>query len=199
MVKKVLLVVLVLIVACLGYIATRPSTFRIERTATTSAPADVVYAQIADFHRWPQWSPWEDLDPAMTRTIEGSGTGSTYHWVGNDKVGEGRMTITDATPAERVQIKLEFLKPWTATNTTVFALAPDANNTRITWTMEGNNNFMAKTMDVFMNMDKMIGTDFEKGLTKLAAVSESEAAASGTASADTTGSVADTSVAAPRL
>jgi uncharacterized protein YndB with AHSA1/START domain len=183
--KKFLLVLLILVVAVLGFIATRPNTFHIERSATIAASSDSVFAKIADFHQWASWSPWEKLDPQMTKSYEGaaSGVGASYHWTGNDQVGEGRMTITEADPGHRVGIKLEFLKPWQATNNCTFALASEASGTRVTWTMDGNNNFMAKAMSTFMNMDRMVGGDFEKGLANLKTLTEAEAAPGDTASA----------------
>jgi uncharacterized protein YndB with AHSA1/START domain len=178
MVKKILGVLLLIVLGFVGFVATRPGTFHIERSTSIAAPAEVVYAQIADFHAWPAWSPWEHLDPQMQRTFDGapSGVGAIYSWTGNDKVGEGRMTITDAQPAQNLGIKLEFLKPWASTCTATFALTPAADGTQVTWKMDGKNDFMAKTMGVFMNMDKMIGADFEKGLAGLKSTAEAEAA-----------------------
>jgi len=178
-VKKVLLFLLFVVVGFAGFVATRPGTFHIERSTTVSAPAATIQAEIDDFHRWAAWSPWEGLDPAMKKTIEGpaSGVGATYHWVGNDKVGEGRMTVTGLEPAAKVDVRLEFMKPWKATNQTAFLLAPEGEGTRVTWTMDGTNDFMGKAMGVFMNMDKMIGADFEKGLASLKSVAETAAAA----------------------
>src|SRR5690349_22135526 len=124
MLTKILAGVAVVIVLLIGFIASRPSTFHIERSATISAPADVVFASINDFHRWPAWSPWEGMDPQMKKTYDGatSGAGSVYSWVGNDKVGEGRMTIMESRRPDLVSIKLEFLKPWQATNTCNFKI-----------------------------------------------------------------------------
>ena len=169
MFKKLLAVLLVALAGLAGFIASRPSGFRIARSRTLSAPPDVVYAHVSDFSKWPQWSPWEKLDPTMTRDIAGApaGTGATYYWKGNSEVGEGRMTITDTVPAKSVTIRLEFLKPFEATNTTVFEFAPSGTGTNVTWTMSGHNNFVSKVFCVFMNMDKMVGGDFERGLSNL--------------------------------
>lgn len=158
-----------------AFVARRPSAFRIVRSRTLAASPDAVFAQINDFHRWPGWSPWEKLDPNMTREISGpaSGPGATYYWKGNNKAGEGRMTITDSVPGRSVTIRLEFMKPWKATNTTRFDLQPSGSGTVVTWDMTGHNNFMAKAFTVFMDMDKMVGPDFERGLAGL------EAAAAG--------------------
>jgi uncharacterized protein YndB with AHSA1/START domain len=177
MMNKILMVLAVVVVILLGVIATRPATFHIERSASIAAPADIVYAQISDFHQWANWSPWDKLDPQLKRTFEGaaSGTGAGYSWIGNDKVGEGRMTITESKPSERVEIKLEFIKPYAATNKTEFTLKPSGSNTSVTWAMSGENGFMAKAMSLFMDMEKMIGPDFEKGLAGIKEISEADA------------------------
>ena len=176
--KKILMVLLVLIVAAVLFVATRPDTYRVERSAMVSAPPQVVFAQIDDFHRWAAWSPWEKLDPQMQKQFGGaaSGVGAEYHWSGNDKVGEGRMTITESQPTDRIAIKLEFLKPWASTSTASFTLAPEGEGTRVTWAMDGRHNFMSKAMCVFVSMDKMLGTDFERGLAGLGTVAAAEAA-----------------------
>ncbi|MGE0456122.1 MAG: SRPBCC family protein [Vicinamibacteria bacterium] len=168
-----LAVALVLVVAAfLAFVATRPSEFRITRSRTLAAPPEIVHAHVDDLQRWTAWSPWEKLDPGMKREFSGpaAGTGASYHWVGNKKVGEGRMTITASQPGRGVTLRLEFIKPWTATNTTQFDLTPSGKGTDVVWTMTGTNNFMAKAFCVFMNMDKMVGGDFEKGLAGLDAV-----------------------------
>ena len=164
------LVVLLLIVV----IALRPADFRIERSATMAAPATTIFPLVNDLHQWESWSPWAKLDPAMKLTFDGppSGTGSTYHWVGNKQVGEGRMTILESRPSDFLRIRLEFLKPFQATNTTEFTFQPEAGLTRVTWTMTGVNNFILKAFGLFMNMDKLIGRDFEKGLASMKIVAE---------------------------
>ena len=134
-----------------------------------AAPPAEVFAHVNDFHKWADWSPWEKLDPAMKKTFSGaaSGPGSVYEWTGNDQVGTGRMTLTDSTPSDLIRIKLEFLKPFEATNNTEFIFKPEGAGTKVTWNMAGNNNFMAKAAGLFMNMEKMVGGDFEKGLAQL--------------------------------
>jgi hypothetical protein len=173
MLKNILIALVVLILGFLGFVATRPNDYKVERSALVAAPPQVVYAEVADFHKWNAWSPWEHLDPNMKRNIEGpeSGTGAIYSWAGNEKAGEGRMTITEAEPAQRVGIKLEFIKPWASTSTTVFAFAPEGAGTRVNWTMTGKHDFMSKAMCVFMPMEKMVGPDFERGLASLDSVS----------------------------
>jgi hypothetical protein len=169
MLKKIALVLVLILVVLAGYVATRPADFRIVRSRTVVAPPEVVHAYVNDFHKWSEWSPWEKLDPAMKREYSGApaGTGAAYHWSGNNDVGEGHMTITDSRPAQSVTIRLEFLKPFAATNTTQFDFAPTGSGTNVTWAMNGHNNFMAKAFSAFMDMDKMVGTDFEKGLAGL--------------------------------
>jgi uncharacterized protein YndB with AHSA1/START domain len=161
-----------------AYVARRPAAFRISRSRTMAAPPEAVFAQINDFHRWQAWSPWEKLDPNMKKEFSGppSGPGASYYWSGNNKAGEGRMTITDSQPGRSVTLRLEFMKPWKATNTTRFDLQPSGGGTAVTWEMTGTNNFMAKAFTVFMDMDKMVGPDFEKGLAGLDAVASSTAA-----------------------
>lgn len=166
-------IALLLAVALLaGFIATRPSEFTIQRTRTLAAPPEVVHAYVNDFHKWAEWSPWEKIDPGMRREYEGAqaGPGASYHWVGNEEVGEGRMTITASTPPDSVTIRLEFMKPFPATNTAEFFIVAGGLGTDVTWAMSGRNNFVAKAFGLVMNMDKMVGTQFEKGLADLDAV-----------------------------
>ncbi len=149
------------------------STYTVERSTTVHADAERVFAELVDFRRWPRWSPWEDLDPAMRRTYAGpeEGIGSVYTWSGNRKAGEGRMEITDVRTPSRLVVDLQFLKPFRSHSTTVFTLEPaDAGTTRVTWTMTGSRTLAVRVMGVFTSMDKLVGGDFEKGLARLAAV-----------------------------
>jgi len=158
-------VVLLLIV-----ISTRPNTFKVQRSAKIGAPPEVVFPYLNDFHKWLDWSPWEKIDPNLNRTFTGAdnGTGAVYDWLGNKQVGQGRMTITDSKLNEHVIIKLEFIKPFPMTNKTTFKLTPVGGDaTNVDWIMEGNSNFMSKAFSLFMDFDKMIGKDFEKGLRQL--------------------------------
>ena len=175
----ILLVVLAVIASFLVYVATRPSAFRIERSAVVAAPPERLFAQVNDFHKWPGWSPWEQLDPTMKKTYEGAaaGPGAIYSWVGNPKVGEGRMTIESTTPPSLLKLKLEFIKPWQATNATTFSFDAEGGATKVTWAMEGTHTFTMKAFGVFMNMDKLVGRDFERGLANLKAVAEGGVAA----------------------
>jgi hypothetical protein len=174
MLTNILIGLAVLIVVFVIIVALRPANFSITRTAAISAPPPVVFALVNDFHRWRDWSPWENIDPALKRTYEGppAGEGAIYSWVGNNKVGEGRMTITESRPPDRLLIKLEFLKPFAATNTTEFIFQPQGDQTVVTWTMSGKNNFMTKAFGLVMNMDKMIGGQFEQGLAQMKTVAE---------------------------
>ena len=174
MFKRILLVVVVLIGALLAYAATRPDTFRVERATVIKAPPAKVFALIDDFHQWAGWSPWEKLDPAMKRTHSGAanGKGAVYAWEGNSDVGAGRMEILETTAPSRVLIRLDFMKPFEATNTAEYTIQPEGDATRVTWAMYGPAPFLSKLMQVFVSMDKMIGKDFEQGLANLKALAE---------------------------
>ena len=179
--KKALLAILLLIVAVvlcvLVLAASKPDTYTIERSATIAAAPEQVFPFVNDFHQWTQWSPWEHLDPNLKRSYDGpaSGQGAIYSWTGNDKVGEGKMTITESMPASKVGIQLEFIKPFASTNQTTFDFVPSGAGTQVVWKMSGNNNYMSKVMTVFMNMDQMVGKDFEQGLANLGAAAEARA------------------------
>jgi uncharacterized protein YndB with AHSA1/START domain len=174
MLVKVLVALAVIVAGALVVVATRPAEFRVTRTGTIAAPPATVFAQVNDFHKWEAWNPWGKLDPAMKESYEGApaGVGAVYTWTGNSQVGEGRMTITESRPNELIRIKMEFLKPFAATSTAEFTFRPEGNRTAVTWTMEGTNNFMAKAMHLVMNMDRMIGGQFEKGLAAMKSVAE---------------------------
>jgi hypothetical protein len=165
-------------------VSRRPSKFRVERSARIAAPPPAVFAQVNDFHKWEAWNPWGKIDPAMKQSYEGapSGTGAIYTWAGNKEVGEGRMTMTESRPSELIRIKLEFFKPFRATNTTEFTFKPEDDQTAVTWSMTGENNFIAKAVHLFMNMEKMVGGQFEKGLASMKSVVEAAEGAGGTRS-----------------
>ncbi len=149
-------------------------TYTVERSAIINAPAKDIYAQIIDFRNWRAWSPWDKLDPDMTRTYSGadSGPGAVYDWSGNRKAGEGRMKITDATEPSDVTITLNFVKPFKSSSTTAFRLRPAEGATKVTWSMTGPKTMMVKVMSLYKSMDKMVGPDFENGLQRLAVVTE---------------------------
>jgi len=155
-------------------VAFQPTDFRIERTAQIAAPAPEVFAQVNDFSTWAKWSPFE-RDPAMKKSFDGppTGTGASYAWSGNDDVGEGRATIVESRPNDLVRIKLEFVRPFAATNTAEFTFRQAGNGTAVTWALTGERNFIAKAICMFMDMDKMVGGDFEKGLAQLGAAVKS--------------------------
>lgn len=174
MLKKILLILLVLVIAVLGYAATQPDSFAVERTISINAAPEKVFANVNDFHAWENWSPWAKLDPAMKTTYGGpaAGVGASYEWAGNSDVGSGKMEITDATPSSSVTIKLDFLTPIESHNTTVFTMTPTATGTDVIWKMSGPANYMTKVMTTFASMDKMVGGDFERGLQQLKTLSE---------------------------
>ena len=164
----------ILIAALLGYAATRPDTFRVQRSKSIHAQPEEFFALINDFHRWSSWSPYEKRDPAMKRTYSGAeqGKGAIYEWEGNSEVGQGRMEITDTSDPSRVTIKLDFIKPFEGHNVAEFALAPQGGTTNVTWSMDGPTPYLGKLIGVFMNMDTMIGKDFETGLANLKTATE---------------------------
>ncbi len=178
MLKTALLSLLGLVVIAVAVVlilaARKPDTFQVTRTATINAPPERIYPLIADFKAWGAWSPWEKKDPAMTRSYGGpeSGVGATYAWAGDKNVGEGGMRILEANPPARIALKLDFLKPFEAHNDVVFALAPQGSATNVTWTMTGPTPFIGKIMHVFMDMDRMVGGDFESGLAAMKATVE---------------------------
>ena len=174
MVKKVLLGLLAAVVLVLIFAATRPDTFRVERSITIKAAPDKVYALLNDFHQFSSWSPWQGLDPAMKVTHSGaaSGPGAVYEWSGNSDVGAGRMEILKAEPSTRVSVKLDFLQPFEGHNTSEYTLIAAGDDTTVTWAMFGPSPYISKVMGVFVSMDSMIGKDFERGLAKLKVVAE---------------------------
>jgi uncharacterized protein YndB with AHSA1/START domain len=174
MIKKLALVVVAVLVIILGMAAMQPNTFGVKRVTTIKAPPEKIVALINDFNNWSSWSPWEHLDPNMKRTFSGapSGKGAVYNWEGNKDVGAGRMEITDVTAPSKVVIKLDFLRPFEAHNTTEFTLEPQGEMTAVSWNMSGPMPFISKIMSVFTSMDAMIGKDFEKGLEKMKAAAE---------------------------
>ena len=174
MLKTIAIGIVVLIAAVLIFATTRPDSFRVERTATIKAPPEKVFGLINDFHQWGSWSPWEKLDPAMQRTHSGpaQGKGAAYAWQGNSKVGEGRMEILQSTPSSKIDIQLDFIKPFEGHNTAEFTLQPQGDSTQVIWVMHGPAPFITKLMGVFVSMDSMIGKDFEAGLANLRSAAE---------------------------
>jgi uncharacterized protein YndB with AHSA1/START domain len=177
MIKKILLVLVGLLSVLLAAIAVQPSHFSITRSGTIGAPPDAVFPHVNNLHRWEAWSPWAKLDPAAKNTFDGpqEGTGAIFRWTGNDQIGEGVMTITESRPPELVRLRLEFIKPMPGISTTEFTFAPAGAQTTVTWTMSGDNNFIGKACCLFMNMDKLVGGQFEQGLANLKHVVETPA------------------------
>ena len=166
---KILIFVVIVVLGLAAFIATRPAEFRVTRTATYAAPAPAVFAQVNELRKWEAWSPWAKKDPQIKHAYEGpaAGAGAVTSWVGNKDVGEGRMSIVESRPAELIRFKLEFFKPFTATHTAEFTFKPAGNQTAVTWSMSGQNNFIAKALHLVFDMDKMVGGDFEAGLASL--------------------------------
>ncbi len=172
---NIILFLIVIAILVIFVLASRqPDNFRITRTGKISAPASAIFPHVNDLHKWDAWSPWAKLDPNAKNLFEGpsEGVGSKMSWAGNNKVGVGSMTITESRLNELIQFKLEFLKPMKATNIAEFTFTPEGDQTAVTWSMSGTNDFMGKVMGLVMNCDKMVGGQFEKGLADLKAVVE---------------------------
>jgi hypothetical protein len=174
MMKTIALVIVALIGALLAFAATRPDAFRIQRATTIKAPPEKIFPFIADFGRWGAWSPYEKKDPQMKRSFAGpaGGKGAVYAWEGNKDVGQGRMEIAEAAAPSRVTLKLDFVKPFEAHNTVDFTLEPKGDATEVTWAMQGPMPFVSKLITIFVDMDRMVGGDFEAGLASLKALAE---------------------------
>jgi uncharacterized protein YndB with AHSA1/START domain len=180
MIKKIILGIVIGLLLLVGgfavVVAMQPAHYRVTRSGTIAAPPEAVFSQINDFHKWEAWSPWAKLDPDIKETFEGpsSGTGAKFSWTGNDKVGEGRMTILESEPNKLIKINLEFIRPFESKCLTIFTFTPKGDQTEVTWTMEGENNFVGKAFCLFMDMDKMVGGDFEKGLASMKSTVEAK-------------------------
>lgn len=174
MLKKILFTVSALLALLLLYAAVQPDTFRVERRILVQAPPERIWEELVDFRRWQGWSPWERMDPQMKRSYgtPAAGRGATYAWEGNAQVGQGRMAIVEANAPVRLVVKLDFLQPFEAHNTAEFTLMPQAGATEVTWAMHGPNTYFGKLMQIFVDMDRMVGQDFEAGLANLKAAAE---------------------------
>jgi hypothetical protein len=178
MIKTIAIVAVLLLVvvvgAVLAYAATKPDVFHVQRAASIKAPPDKIFPLINDFRSWASWSPYERKDPAMKKTYGGAATGkgAIYEWDGDRNVGSGRIEITDASPPNRVAIKLDMIKPLAASNRVEFTLQPRGDTTNVTWAMNGHTPYLAKIMHVFLDVDRMVGQDFETGLANLKALAE---------------------------
>jgi hypothetical protein len=174
MLKKILIALVLIVAVLVVVVALQPGEYVVTRGVKVAAPPAAVFAQVNDFHNWEAWSPWAKRDPNAKATFEGpsSGTGAVFGWSGNDEVGEGKMTLTESRPHDLIGIRLDFIKPFASTATQQFTFKPEGDQTTVTWSMTGKKNFMSKAVCMFMNMDKMVGGDFEKGLAELKKVSE---------------------------
>jgi uncharacterized protein YndB with AHSA1/START domain len=174
MFSVIAILVVLVVVALLGFAATKPDTFRVQRATSINAPPERIFPLINDFHSWISWSAYEKLDPTMKRTHSGAGSGkrAVYEWEGKGKVGTGRMEITDTSPPSNVTIKLDFIKPFEGHHTAEFTLVPRGNSTNVTWAAYGPSSYMSKVMSLFFSMDSLIGKDFETGLANLKALAE---------------------------
>jgi len=175
MLKVIVIIVVALLAGVLLFAATKPDSFRVERSALIKAPPEKIFPYINDFNAWRAWSPYEKLDPGMQRTLSGApaGKGAVYAWEGNSKVGKGRMEILESAPPSKIVIQLDFAFPMDARNIAEFTLVPEGDSTRVTWQMSGPAAFLTKVMQVFVNMDTLIGKDFAAGLATLKTVTES--------------------------
>lgn len=173
----ILFALTIIVLLFIVVIAGQPDEFKLTRSTSIAAPPEKVFPHVNDFHKWEAWSPWAKLDPACKNTFEGAaaGTGAIFNWSGNKKVGEGRMTIKESLASNVIRINLEFFKPFKATNTAEFIFRPEGNQTVVTWSMVGKNNFMGRIFSLIVNCDAMVGRDFEKGLASLKALVETAA------------------------
>jgi uncharacterized protein YndB with AHSA1/START domain len=170
----VAVILAIAIVAVLIFAATKPNTLRVQRATSIKAPAEMIFPLINDFHQWRSWSPYENKDPAMKRTYSGAerGKGAVYAWEGDKNVGSGRMEILEASAPQKIVIKLDFFTPFEGHNTAEFTMLPQGDGTHVTWVMYGPARFVTKLIQVFMNLDNMIGKDFEAGLANLKTITE---------------------------
>jgi carbon monoxide dehydrogenase subunit G len=167
--------VIIVLIALISVLAsTKPDIIRVHRVANIKAPSEKIFNLINDFHRWSAWSPYEKLDPAMKKTLSGAarGRGAVYEWEGKGKAGMGRMEITESLPASKITIQLDFIKPFEGHNVAEFTLKPSGDTTDVTWAMQGPAPFISKVMQVFFNLDRLIGKDFEVGLANLKTLAE---------------------------
>ena len=172
---KRLAIGLVLLIATFAVVVVlQPDDYRITRSTVIAAPAAAVFAQVNDLQRWENWSPWAKLDPNAKVTFSGpqAGQGASFRWDGNDKVGAGTMTIMESKPNTRVATHTDFVKPFAGTSNSDFVFSQMGDQTNVIWTMSGTHNFIGKAMCLVMNMEQMLGPDFERGLAQLKQVTE---------------------------
>lgn len=175
------MVVLYIVVGLAGLltavVSLQPSELKISRSTTMRAQPELIFKNVNVLHNWEAWSPWEKMDPAARKTYEGppEGVGATCAWSGNNQIGQGRMTIIESRPFELVRFQLDFLKPIKVSNSAVFTFKPEGRETVVTWTMYGKSNFIGKALGLFLNCEKIVGCQFEKGLARLRSLSEQAA------------------------
>jgi len=174
MMQKILIGLIATIGSFVALILLQPSDYRIARSTVISAPAQDVFAQIDDFHRWQAWSPWAERDPKAKTSFDGpaSGKGAVFAWSGNNEVGEGRMTLIESQPGALVKIRTDFVKPFVGTSYSDFTLKPEGDGTALTWSMSGQNDFIGKAICLFVSMDKVLGGEMEKGLAGIKRIAE---------------------------
>lgn len=174
MFKTIAVLFIVLLAALLGFAATKPDAFRVQRATRIKAPPEKIFGLINDLHSWGSWSPYEKKDPAMKRTHSGaaSGKGAVYEWEGNNEIGVGRMEITESSPPAKVTINLDLVKPFEAHNMVEFTLEAQDDSTNVTWAMHGPSPYISKVIGIFIDMDSMVGKDFEIGLANLKTLTE---------------------------
>ncbi len=177
MMQKVLVGLIATIGSFVALILLQPSDYQVTRTTTVAAPAQEVFAQIDDFHRWQAWSPWAERDPKVKTSFQGpsSGKGAVFAWSGNNEVGEGRMTLMESQPGALVKIRTDFVKPFVGTSYSDFTLKPDGDGTSLTWSMSGQNDFIGKAICLFVSMDKVLGGEMAKGLAGIKRIAEAAA------------------------
>ena len=174
MLKTIIIIVVALIAAVLIYAATKPDTFSVQRSTAITAPPEKIFALIDDLHSMNTWSPYMKKDPAMKISYSGpdSGKGAAIEWEGNREVGKGTLEITDSLPPSRVEMKLTMTKPFEAHNMVEFTLTPEGEVTNVTWAMNGKQPYIAKVIHIFINLDNMVGKDFQEGLANLKTIAE---------------------------
>jgi uncharacterized protein YndB with AHSA1/START domain len=176
MVSNILILIVFFIVCVLGFAATKPDEFSVTRSLVIHAPAARIFENVNDFHKWNTWSPWAGLDSHVKITFQGSvvGEGASMHWEGNNKVGTGTMTVVESRAPEYIKMRLDFEKPMPGISNVVFSFVPQAQGTYVTWSMTSRSSYVTKVMSIFMNFEKMIGSQYEKGLANLAAITENK-------------------------
>jgi len=171
---SVAVVVLVIVAVILMAAAMKPNTFRIERSVEIQAPQEKIFPLINDFRNWREWAPQDREDPSIMRTYSGppSGVGTASEWTSSGKAGSGKMSITESVPPSKVEIAVDFVKPFAAHNVNTFMLEPEGGSTKVTWSMQGTNLYFMKVMSMFSSMDRMLGGHFERGLRDLKTAAE---------------------------